>query len=58
MLSRDPHAIADVDPADEAEDEAALAEYEAKGGIRHEAIMAWVASWGTGDELPPPHIED
>ena len=43
---------------DEAADEEALAEYEAKGGISHQAMMAWVETWGTDGELPPPNIGD
>ena len=39
-------------------DDAALAEYEAKGGISHQAVMAWVDSWGTKGELTPPNIGD
>ena len=42
--------------ADEAADAEALAEYEAKGGVSHEAILAWVRSWGKEGELPPPNI--
>ena len=42
--------------ADEAEDNEALAEYDAKGGISHEAVMAWVRSWATEEELPPPQV--
>jgi len=50
---------AEIDAAaDEAEDDEAMAEYEAKGGISHQAIMAWVESWGTPNELPPPPIGD
>ena len=43
---------------DEAADAQALAEYEAKGGISHQAVMTWVESWGTARELPPPNIGD
>jgi predicted transcriptional regulator len=38
-----------------AEDEAAYAEYERTGeSIPLEAAEAWVRSWGTANELPPP----
>ena len=58
MLARDHQAVSQVDPTDEVEDEVTLAEYEAEGGISHEAVMAWVRSWGTRDELPPPQTGD
>ena len=32
----------------------AMADIEAGRFISHEAVMRWVASWGTEDELPPP----
>ncbi len=35
-----------------------MAEYEAKGGIIHEAIRAWLLSWGTEAELSRPQIGD
>jgi predicted transcriptional regulator len=58
MLAHQP-TQAEIDAAaDEAEDDEAIAEYEAKGGISHQAIMAWVESWGTPNELPPPQIGD
>ncbi len=34
--------------------EAALAEAEAGRFISQDAMMAWVDSWDTGDESPPP----
>jgi len=46
-------AVADVEAW--AEDEAAYAEYERTGeSIPLEAAEAWVRSWGTANELPPP----
>jgi predicted transcriptional regulator len=46
-------AVADVEAW--AEDEAAYAEYERSGeSIPLEAAEAWVRSWGTANELPPP----
>jgi predicted transcriptional regulator len=44
--------------ADEAADDEAMAEYEATGGISHEAVMACIRSWGTADERPRPKIGD
>ena len=40
--------------AQEAEDAEAIAEFEAHGGIPHEEMKAWLLSWGTPNELPPP----
>jgi predicted transcriptional regulator len=59
MLDRPPSPD-EIDAAadDDAADEDAIAEYNAKGGISHAAIMAWVGSWGTKDERPPPEIGD
>ncbi len=57
MLAQQP-SPAEIEAADEAADDEAMAEYEAKGGISHKAIMAWVESWGTPNELPSPQIGD
>ena len=57
MLARQP-SPAEIEAADEAADDEAMAEYEAKGGISHEAMRAWILSWGTGAELPHPKIGD
>ena len=50
------------DGVDEAADEAAMTEGEADLAagrvISHEAIKAWLLSWGTADELPPPEVGD
>jgi predicted transcriptional regulator len=47
-------AVADVEAW--VEDEAAYAEYEKTGkSIPLEAAEAWVRSWGTAEELPPPN---
>jgi predicted transcriptional regulator len=58
MLAHQPSPAEIEAAADEAEDDEAMAEYEAKGGISHEAIIAWVESWGTPNELPRPQIGD
>jgi len=48
------------DEVDEAEEERALAEaetaYAAGRLISHEAMMDWLASWGTPGEMPPPVV--
>lgn len=50
------------DDADDAADEAAMAEGEADIAagrvISHEAMKAWLLSWGAADELPPPKVGD
>jgi predicted transcriptional regulator len=46
-------AVADVEAW--AEDEAAYGEYERTGeSVPLEAAEAWVRSWGSANELPPP----
>ena len=48
-------AVADVEAW--VEDEAAYAEYEKSGeSIPLEVAEAWVRSWGTAEELPPPNL--
>jgi predicted transcriptional regulator len=44
--------------ADEAADVEAMADYQAGRVISHKAVMAWIKSWGTPDELPSPQIGD
>jgi len=53
-------AIFDVpDEADDARREAqAVADVEAGRVISHEAMKAWLLSWGKPDELPPPQVGD
>ena len=53
-------AIFDV--PDEAQDACrladALADVAAGRVISHKAMKAWLLSWGTPDELPPPQVGD
>jgi predicted transcriptional regulator len=42
----------------EAADAEGLADLEAGRVISHEAMKAWLLSWGTPDELPPPNVGD
>ena len=35
----------------------ALASVDAGKGIPAERVIAWLESWGTDNELPPPHCE-
>ena len=43
----------DID-ADMAADAEGLADLDAGRVISHEAMKAWLLSWGTAEELPPP----
>ncbi len=45
----------DADEAAAREGEADLAEGRV---ISHDAVKAWLLSWGTSDELPPPAVGD
>jgi predicted transcriptional regulator len=47
----------DIDP-NEAADAEAMADYEAGRFISHEAMRAWILSWGTENELPRPKVGD
>ena len=40
--------------AEAAADADAEADFDAGRIISHEAMMRWIKSWGTPDELPPP----
>lgn len=44
--------------AEDAADAQALADVEAGRVISHEAMKAWLLSWGTPDKLPPPRVGD
>jgi predicted transcriptional regulator len=41
-----------------AADAAAEADFAAGRVISHKAMKAWLSSWGTPDELPPPKVGD
>lgn len=43
----------DVD-ADRAADAEGLADLDAGRVVSHDAMKAWLLSWGTAEELPPP----
>ncbi len=55
-----PMDVSIFDDIDEDEEEHALAEadaaYAAGRVISQEAMLAWLASWGGPDELPPPAV--
>jgi len=58
-FSEDPAPAFDLfEEIDDAEDERRIAEADADIAagrvISHEAMLRWIKSWGTPDELPPP----
>ncbi|MEO7025931.1 MAG: hypothetical protein ABI056_00080 [Caulobacteraceae bacterium] len=59
MPAREPSLFDENDPQAE-EDADAEADADLKSGrvISHEAMKAWLFSWGTPDELPPPKVGD
>ena len=58
-MKLEPAIFDDVDEAAEAAADAqAIAEIEAGQFIRHEAVEAWLLSWGTPNKLPPPRAGD
>ncbi|WP_174301105.1 antitoxin [Caulobacter sp. S45] len=55
MANSDPSFFDEIDEAAEmAADAEALAEMALKGGIPHGKVRAWLDTWGTPDETPPP----
>ena len=58
MLARKPLPDSRDAADDEAADAEAMAEFEAGRSVSHEAVRAWILSWGTPDELPRPETGD
>ncbi len=58
MLARKPSPAEIEAAADQVADDEAMAEYDATGGVSHEAVVRWVRSWGSPDELPAPQPGD
>ena len=58
MLAREPSLFDETEAEAEAADAEGLADIEAGRVIGHEAMKAWLLSWGTPDELPPPNVGD
>jgi predicted transcriptional regulator len=59
MAKSDPSLFDEVDDAaEDAADARAEADLAAGQVISHAAMKAWLLSWGTSDELPPPQIGD
>ncbi len=42
----------------DAREQKAMADIEAGRFITHEAVVRWLKSWGTANELPPPKCGD
>lgn len=59
MWVRDRSVFDDIDQeAEAAADARAEADVAAGRVISHKAMKAWLASWGTPDELAPPKVGD
>jgi predicted transcriptional regulator len=58
MLTREPSLFEETEAEAAAADAEGLADVEAGRVISHEAMKAWLLSWGKPDELPPPEIGD
>ncbi len=67
LLMSDPRNELDEEPAAfvfeeavelDAREQKAMADIDAGRFITHEAVMLWLKSWGTADELPPPKCGD
>ena len=55
MANPDPSFFDEIDEAAEmVADAEALAEMKLKGGVPHEQVRAWLDTWGTANETPPP----
>ena len=55
MAEPDPSFFDEIDEAAEiAADAKGLAELDAGLGVPHEEVRAWLETWGTPDEAPPP----
>lgn len=42
----------------DAREQKAMADIDAGRFVTHEAVVRWLKSWGTEDELPPPKCGD
>ncbi len=42
----------------DAREQKAMADMDAGRFVTHEAVVRWLKSWGTADELPPPKCGD
>ena len=50
--------ISEAEEADEAADVEGLAALDAGRSVSGEAVIRWLRSWGTADELPTPRSGD
>ena len=59
MAKPEPALFDEVDEATEAAADAeAIADLDAGRFISHEAMTAWLRSWGKKEKLPPPKVGD
>jgi len=49
-------ALLDIQAIQDEGVRAAMSDMDKHGGIPHEKVKAWVASWGTDSELPKPYL--
>ncbi len=54
-MVREPAIFETVDEAADAE---GIADLDAGRVISHDAMKAWLLSWGTPNKLPPPEVGD
>ena len=58
MAKPEPSVFDEIDDqAEAAADARADADVAAGRTVDHEAMKAWLLSWGTPDELPPPPVK-
>lgn len=58
-MKREPSIYNEIDlDADIAADAEGRSDMEAGRTIRHDAMKAWLLSWGTAGELPTPKVGD
>jgi predicted transcriptional regulator len=58
MLMREPMLFDETESEASAADSEGIADIEAGRVISHEAMKAWLLSWGKPGELPPPEVGD
>jgi predicted transcriptional regulator len=58
MFARDRSLFGESDQEAETAEARAEADFAAGRVIGHKAMKAWILSWGTPEELPPPKICD
>jgi predicted transcriptional regulator len=57
-MKPEPSIFEEADADDVAADAEGLADLDAGRVVTHDRMKAWLLSWGTPDELPPPSQDD